>query len=101
VLPLYSGKVTRNFIENAADRKLIIDAVCEAIPVLLKYVRPEWVFRCTNDANLEEKALQKHQAIAEAFKSCGYEEFPVQDRGGCKAWWMWNSPDNGSLPVEE
>jgi hypothetical protein len=99
--PLYSGLITRKFIENAADRQLIMDAVCVAIPVLLEYVRPEWVFRCTHDADLEGRALLKHEAIAGAFKSCGYEEHAVSDRAGCKAWWMWNAPDNGSLDVIE
>lgn len=99
-IPLNSGLESKVFIEGQ-DRKLIISAVCQAIPMLLEHVKPEWVFRCTYDADLPDKALEKHAAIADAFRACGYEEFEVEERAGCKACWMWNDPDNGSLPTEE
>jgi len=88
-------------IPDPGHRALIKDAVCEAIPILLNEVSPEWVLRITGDSNLPPEALEKHNDVAEAFKSCGYEEHPAPDRGGCKAWWMWNGGDNSSLPLEE
>lgn len=91
---LLSGQDTKAFIPDAEHRALILQAVCERIPILLEQHRPEWILRITSDGGPPEKALKKHAAIAEAFKTCGYEENPVQDRlGGCKAWWMWNSAE--------
>jgi hypothetical protein len=101
LIPLRSGKATKVLIPDKEHRSLILDAVCKAIPILLEQVRPEWVLRITNDQNLPENGLAKHSAIAEAFKSCGYEELLVKDRAGCKTWWMWNERDNDSLPVQE
>jgi hypothetical protein len=85
-----SGRHTKAYIPDAGHRALIVRAVCEAIPTLLEIVRPEWVLRITNDSNLPPGATAKHSAIADAFESCGYEEHQLQDRAGCKAWWMWN-----------
>jgi hypothetical protein len=101
LIPFNSGKMTKVFVPDKEHRSLILDAVCKAIPILLERVRPDWVLRITNDQNLPEKGLEKHSAVAEAFKSCGYEELPVKDRAGCKTWWMWNARDNNSLPVQE
>jgi len=84
---LWSGRDTKGLIESE-ERQLVLDAVCKAIPTLLDEYKPDWVYRCTNDAGLSEDGLKKHTAIAEVFKSCGYEQYEVDGPIGHKAWWM-------------
>ena len=83
--PFTSGLATKGFFEEA-DRKAILSLILRATELLLNWKEPPLVDRCTSDADLQPKALVKHDLVSEVFKKCGYKVTDCGDWNGQKLW---------------
>lgn len=82
---LWSGKDVRFMPPQA--RMAVLMATCTATEVLLNQIRPKSVFRCTYDADLPDKALEKHHVISQAFIRAGYRVCVADPYHGKRVWW--------------
>ena len=77
---------TKGPIPDPADRTAILMVILEITEALLDWKKPARVDRCTADANLEDKALHKHQLVSQIFKDCGYKVTDCGDWNGQLLW---------------
>lgn len=84
---IWSGKDLPGEITES-DRRVILEIILIATESLLKSVAPERVFRCTHDANMPDKALEKHHEISQVFIRCGYLVHTADSFHGKRTWWM-------------
>lgn len=85
--PIWSGKELPTDISGSARREILC-LILLATANLLNTVKPERVFRCTHDADMPDKALEKHQEISQIFRDCGYNVRTADSFHGKRTWWM-------------
>lgn len=83
--PFTSGLETKGMFETA-DRRAILGVISEATRRLLNWKKPALVDRCTSDANLTGKSLDKHTRITAIFGMCDYKVTDCGDWNGQKVW---------------
>lgn len=81
----WSGRDVSRFI-GREDRSAILRVVCSATERLLDHVKPDIVYRYTHDADLPDKALEKHLAISKVFTNCGYRVERGDEYHGQRTW---------------
>ena len=83
----WSGLETANFM-TGSDRALVHRALIVGTDALLSHNSPKRVFCCTHDANLPERALNKHLSICHVFAARGYQVKQEPLVLGKHSWWM-------------
>ncbi len=84
---IWSGRgLSADASEN--DRRDILSVILYATANLLDTVKPERVFRCTHDADMPDKALEKHYEISQIFTRCGYDVRAADVYHGKRTWCM-------------
>lgn len=81
----WSGRDVAKFITQD-DRSAILRVVCAATGKLLDQVKPSVVYRYTHDADLPDKALEKHHVISKVFTNCGYRVIRGDEYHGHRMW---------------
>jgi hypothetical protein len=89
---IWSGRDLRDDI-SAEDRAMILCIILAATEALLNTVKPSRVFRCTRDADLPERALEKHYEVSQIFTKCGYAVQTADHYHGKRTWWMERKSD--------
>lgn len=81
----YSGLDTSSFIPKS-EREQLLDALLEATHQILGIVSPKRVMWCTHEANMPQKALDKHDQVGAVFSDNGYKVTMMNPYHGRRAW---------------
>jgi len=84
---IWSGRCIPEDITDE-NRRDMLRVILTTTATLLNSVKPIRVFRCTRDADMPDRALEKHYEVSQIFTNCGYDVRTADGYHGKRAWWM-------------